>query len=120
MINLSELKRENYKIIWLDGDVLEIRQPKQNLFEKLAKMASYYKSMMGEIEQLQDDDDVEKILEELDDMMSVVYGLLFDIFNNNTNKKKISREEIEDSFDLNTAFEVITDYLSFTYKDLGE
>ena len=119
MINLSELKRENYKIIWLDGEVLEIRQPRQKILEKLIKMARFYESKMDEIEQLEDDD-VEKILDELENMMSIVYDLLFDIFSNNTNKKKISREEIEDSFDLNTSFEVILDYLSFVYKDLGE
>ena len=119
MINLSELKRENYKIIWLDGDVLEIRQPRQKTLEKLIKMARLYESKMDEIDQLQDDE-LEKTITELENMLSIVYDLLFDIFSNNTNKKKISREDIEDSFDLNTAFEVITDYLSFVYKDLGE
>ena len=101
MLNLNELKKNNYQIVWFDGTTIELKPPKQKVLEKLIKMS-----------QLTEED--------LEKMMTLVYDLLFEVFNNNTEKREFSREEIEDNFDLETAFLVMQDYLSSIYSSLGE
>lgn len=119
MINLSELKRENYKIIWLDGEVLELRKPRQKTLKKMIQIAKYYNSKMIEISQLTDDD-VDEVLDELENMLDVIYDLLYDIFSNNTINKPISKDDIEDKFDLDLSMEVLNEFIGFTMKRLGE
>ena len=101
MLNLNTLKQKNYELIWFDGTKLELRKPSQALLEKLM-----------EISELKD--------VEVTSILKIVYDILEQTLNNNLQGKKFSREEIEESFDLEIAYTFIEDYIKSIIPKLGE
>lgn len=101
MLNLAELKNKTYEIVWFDGSVLQLRRPSQDLYERLAEM-----------NKLKDDD--------IKTLMSIVYDLLFEIFNNNINGRKFTIEEIKENFDIKLAYEFMQDFSKELTLQLGK
>lgn len=101
MLNLSEIKKKNYELIWFDGSTLQLKRPSQKLLTQLMSI-----SKMDE--------------QDLEGIMNLIYDVLFTVFNNNINGRKFKREEIEDNFDLATAYTFIEDYMGSVFKQLGE
>lgn len=101
MLNLSELKNKRYELIWFDETTIQLKKPTQQMWESIA-----------ELRNIKDSD--------VKGLMSVVYELLYEIFNNNANGRKFSKEEIEENFDLDIAFEFMNEYANYYVPQLGK
>ena len=101
MLNLSELKNKRYELLWFDETTIQLKKPTQQMWERL-----------GELRNIDSND--------LKVLMDIVYELLYEIFNNNANGRKFSKEEIKENFDLDIAYEFMNEYAKHYIPQLGK
>lgn len=103
MIDLGALnaKRNNYEIKLEDGTILHIKAPSQKMYVVMTNISKGGKT---------------EPIEQID----LIYNICVDIFNNNTDKRNFTKEEITEMFDFNVAAYIIQDYLKEMTKVLGE
>lgn len=98
MLDLSQ-GRNKYEVKWFDGSIYHIKLPSQKTLNQLTAMAN--KKLKPE--------------EQLDMMVS----FLTEIFNKNDEGREFNKDEFAE-IDFGTLEYILTDYLSQTYKKLGE
>lgn len=103
MIDLMALKQAQnlYEIKLESGEVIKILPPTQAMYLELSGLSN-----------ISDRDPIEQ--------MKIIYGLCVKIFNNNTEKRNFSIDEIENMFDISIATYIVQDYLTETTKRLGK
>lgn len=101
MLDLQSISKKYYELVYFDGTHLHLRKPSQKLFRKLINITN-----------LKD--------EEVDKMFDVIYDVITEALNNNTDDRTFSLDEIRENFDIETAFLFIQDYLQDITSILGE
>lgn len=103
MIDLGALKaqRKLYEIKLEDGSILHVKTPSQKMYVSMVNMSNI--GNLNAIEQ-----------------MDFVYEVCVDIFNNNTENRNFTKEEITEMFDFNIAAYIIQDYFKEINETLGK
>ncbi|MEA4894234.1 MAG: hypothetical protein VB064_03130 [Oscillospiraceae bacterium] len=102
MIDLSKRIENLYEIKLADKTILKIKKPTQALLIELTNL-----------QDMVDKDNIKGLLEQFNKLVTR-------IFNRNTNGRVFTEEEIADMIDIDIANEIIQDYLTFTFNQLGE
>jgi len=98
MINLQKIKRKYYQLIDTEGRKLNITMPSQGFLKKII-------------------DTVNADLTE-EEALEIMYELLLDILNMNTNGIEYGTEYVE-QFDIQTAELIINDYTAFITEQVN-
>lgn len=100
MLDLGKLTQQFYQIKMIDGEVIDLKKPSENLLRKLFKLQEL------------DETDIKVI--------NTLYDILTEVLNNNVNSKVYKREDIVNQIDVGTASLVLQDYLENTVNVVGE
>ena len=101
MLDLQSISKKYYELVYFDGTHLHLKKPTQKLFRELIDITNLEN-------------------EEVDKMFDVIYGVITEALNNNIDDRTFSSDEVRESFDIETAFLFIQDYLADITSVLGE
>ena len=90
MINLQEKIKENYKLVWFDGEEISIPQPTQALLNQMVKLLS-----LGE--------------EDTEELLITYFSLFKEVIKSNVSGRKFTDEEL-DAVPFNIVQMVMEDY----------
>ncbi len=101
MLDLGKIKQQLYKIKLEDGTVLTLKKPTQATLNKMINLSELNQS-------------------EYEEVFIIIFGVLTEIFNRNTQGKIFDREFIESMLDVETAMMILDDYMKDIYKEMGK
>lgn len=101
MIDLNTLNSKFYEIKLTDGSILRLKKPTQNTYIELASIKDLDRNNPAEL-------------------LMTLRILTTKIFNGNAEGRIFTEDEIGEMMPLEIMLYVLTDYLNFAKKDLGE
>lgn len=99
MLDLNNIYDNLYQIKTVEGDIVELKKPSQELLNKMIAVQEFSADNLKSINYL--------------------YELFRDILNLNINGKTFDDKYVS-QFDIQTISLVITDYMNHTFEQLGE
>lgn len=99
MLDLSLLNQKTWDLKLLDGTVLNVRKPNNDLFKETQKMAEAAANKKTG-----------------DKITTVTYSFLTKVLNRNTNGRKFTQQEIEQIIPLDIAVILIYEYQKFVIE----